>query len=213
MRLIYVSSFLLLSSCLGEVLPITHIQEDHKHKVLKFNDHVIKHNSLPVDLKIYEKSEKQHKYGFIKGVKIWNEAWAKAGHDTPLFIISGETDSEYGADGQNVLYSKHFAKKHLTKKQQAQNNHFYNNYGVVKDADIIINTFNFFHFYSWRDQNNSRVDFVSLVVHELGHNLGLAHDTNDEENIMYPYLDYGQIRLNISKSIISVVESIYLNSP
>ena len=217
MKLVYFILCLvfLLSSCMGEFLPVTHVPEDHRSKILRYNDYVIKQNNLPVDLKIYAGSEEQDKKGFIKGVKIWNKAWAKKGHDTPLFIISGETDAEYGFDGQNVLYSKGFAKDNLRKEQQAMNSHLYNNYGVVKDSDIIINTFNFFHFFSLREreQDASKLNFISLVVHELGHCLGLAHEPNDEGNIMYPYLGFGQVRVNISKSIISAVESIYLPPP
>lgn len=67
----------------------------------------------------------------------------------------------------------------------------------IIDADIIINSKDF-SFYSDIPENNRKIHFKSLLIHEFGHALGLKH-AQDVLSVMYPELAYSQIRQDLSE--------------
>ena len=63
----------------------------------------------------------------------------------------------------------------------------------IVDADVRINAKNF-QFYKTGDSNSSgKVNFESLILHELGHGLGLAH-IEAADSVMQVYLPYQTLR-------------------
>lgn len=53
--------------------------------------------------------------------------------------------------------------------------------GAIQESDVIINVDDY-------DYRNSGYSFRTLVTHELLHALGLQHQTDDPDGILYPYL-------------------------
>lgn len=67
----------------------------------------------------------------------------------------------------------------------------------IKDADIRINDKNFNFSYNGEEFDYLKVDFISLMVHEMGHALGFAH-AQERESVMYPLLRKGYDRRAIT---------------
>ncbi len=55
-----------------------------------------------------------------------------------------------------------------------------------------------------------KIDFISLCLHELGHLVGLLHDEQNSKNIMYPHLNKGQIRRNLTETDTNRISCSYL---
>lgn len=67
---------------------------------------------------------------------------------------------------------------------------------AIKDADIKINAKDFQFSYEAEEFDYKKVDFISLLVHEMGHALGFAHATT-RKSVMYPLLSKGYDRREI----------------
>ena len=60
---------------------------------------------------------------------------------------------------------------------------------------------------SRRCQNE--LDLESVAVHEIGHLLGLHHEENVQEAIMYPYFEYGIIKRDLHEDDIRGIRALY----
>lgn len=58
---------------------------------------------------------------------------------------------------------------------------------TIRDADIRINAEDFEFNFANEDFSPLKVDFISLLVHEMGHALGFAH-SDTSKSVMYPRL-------------------------
>lgn len=99
-------------------------------------------------------------------------------------------------DGVNKIYFISDWEDSRPKSEQARTTIYWSGPKIV-EADIRVNTENFQFFVNAADATYSAVHLESLLIHELGHALGLAH--NDEgESVMKTSLGYGQVRDDIS---------------
>jgi hypothetical protein len=67
---------------------------------------------------------------------------------------------------------------------------------------------------------SSQYDYQTVVTHELGHAVGLFHDSNtygnlngDGYSVMLPYLNAGQVRQNFSPADIKWLDHLYVGLP
>ncbi|HVT11190.1 MAG TPA: matrixin family metalloprotease [Fimbriimonadaceae bacterium] len=54
-----------------------------------------------------------------------------------------------------------------------------------------------------------QMDFESVCLHELGHALGLDHDPNNPQAVMYPFFEFGEQRRTLQAGDIAGVRSLY----
>lgn len=139
----------------------------------------------PINLYIHISFEK-YASDLRKAANSWNNAIGKK-----IINISDNilVDNGPHSDGISVVYlmdNWEWDKQ----REQGKTRLYWIDYQII-EADILINnSFNF-------DKNNIKfVDMESLLLHELGHLLGLAHNDN-ASSVMNTYLDYGQIRREI----------------
>ena len=66
----------------------------------------------------------------------------------------------------------------------------------IYEADVVIDASEVFYFEDEaRSAAGGRIQFKSLMIHELGHVLGLGHVEDAEVNsVMFPKLQFGQLR-------------------
>ena len=80
----------------------------------------------------------------------------------------------------------------------------------IKDSDIFFNP----ALPVWPEPTNAQIDFESVVLHELGHALGLGHNDNCVvgPTIMESLVDLGEIRRTLSESEREGVKYLYPSS-
>ena len=80
--------------------------------------------------------------------------------------------------------------------------------GTLLHADII---FNILTFTLDTSPNNSEIDFETVLIHEMGHFLGLKHVASDIDSlsVMQPSLRFGQRRRNLSAGDIQRIQELY----
>jgi hypothetical protein len=163
---------------------------------------VLWHLTGPVVVYLHASVPDQAKPAITRAVWTWNEA---AGREVlrlaPAVLQSSTTDREI--DGDNVIYwnvetwyrGEH--KQAVTIVRSAG--------ATVYDTDIFVNA----HDYALSDGGEFwAVDIESLLVHELGHVLGLLH-SEDLMSSMYYSLGVGDIRRGLSPHDVSNIRCGY----
>ncbi len=150
--------------------------------------------NLPVKLYIHESVPQDAYEALDKSIKEYN---LRLGGGRELYKIiargtSGALDAK--RDGYSTIYwLKSWDPKR--KNEQARTTIYWTGTEIF-EADIRINADNFV--YSRGEETNpTEVDLVSLVVHELGHGLGLGH-TLTSGSVMNFSLDEGEDRRRLS---------------
>ncbi len=97
-------------------------------------------------------------------------------------------------DGYNIIYWMNTwdAKK---KSEQARTTIYWKG-SHIYEADIRINDKNH-NFSLTKNAESGKVDFYSLMVHEMGHVLGLAHIEPEAQSVMHAYLSNGTERRSL----------------
>lgn len=54
-----------------------------------------------------------------------------------------------------------------------------------------------------------RFDLASVLLHEIGHSLGLGHNEEDESTVLYPFISPNEIKFTLTADDIAGIQSIY----
>lgn len=137
---------------------------------------------------------------------VWNREFT-----APVFEILGQKDlpnprvnddGRVVPDGYNGVYVVDpdvFENTNFRDEQARTSISFRGDY--IYEADMLIDGSELFY-YSEAEARSSarRVQFKSLMVHELGHVLGLAHiEIPGVNSVMHPKLEYGQLRTTLDE--------------
>ena len=144
---------------------------------------------FPIPLFIATSVPESLRSGIVAAVNTWNKSLNfEVFSISPEIIDSGESKK----DGINAIY---FAQNWPTHGEAEQaSTMLYWSHDKIYEADILINADNFWFS---TDPDDGEVDLESLIGHELGHVLGLAH-VESEESIMVESLKFGEKRRFVS---------------
>ena len=141
------------------------------------------HNSVPSE---YHKSIKD-------AAEVWN---LEVGYEVISIesVVTGSGTPKQ--DGYNVIYW--MSTWDENKKSEQARTTIYWKGSHIYEADIRINA-KHHRFSNAEEPLQTRVDFNSLMVHEMGHVLGLAHIPQGTQSVMQAYLSNGVERRNLFK--------------
>lgn len=158
-------------------------------------------------IELYLDASVPYKYvGAIESaIKTWNTA---LGRNLIRLNRTGSGGAAYtpAKDGYSKIYwMKEWDPKRPN--EQARTTVYWSG-SRIYEADIRINNLNFDYFTSDEETDYTKVHLESLLVHEIGHVLGLAH-TDSGSSVMYPNLANGYLRDNPSHIDLSSVKCEY----
>jgi hypothetical protein len=116
-----------------------------------------------------------------EAVNQWNSYYMEYTGDT-LFTLSST---------KGVL----IVKAYLAQNEQGRTHCLYRNFFIY---ECVI-----------RIDERKRFDEESLLIHELGHVIGLNHH---EHTIMSPYLGENEVRIDIAENLLDLIKSVYSES-
>jgi len=149
---------------------------------------------LPVDIIINQDLIEEEETAIRSAIDTWNRS---TGID--LFVLRVAKDS---SDPGSIRYLKkwEYEKTHTAQTNIIPRGHF------IKEFSILLNT-DLYQFST--NYSPTAVDLQSVILHELGHVLGLDHETNDLQSVMNPNMNPGEYKRDISFSDISRVKDQY----
>ncbi len=160
-----------------------------------------------IDIYIDSSVPQEHQPAIITAIEAWNAKGRKLrGRD--FFRLSGGSpgSSQPAIDNVTKIYMFNTWESHKS-TEQARTTIYWSGTRIY-EADIRINDKNF-DFYSSETPDYSKVHLPSLVSHELGHVLGLAH-TGDHDSVMQVSLANGKTRLEPGATDVGALKCEYL---
>jgi hypothetical protein len=158
--------------------------------------------SMPVNMIIHNSVPNKYDADIISAANRWNAAIGRT-------LINVARDNSYsdgpGNDKKNVIYWSTTWDSSNTKEQARTSTH--TDLSRIVDADIKINASSFNYSLTAQALGTSAVNLESLLLHEMGHVLGLQHFENN--GVMSPYLAGGKIRFDFSNEELSELSCEY----
>lgn len=160
-------------------------------------------NDLPVTMYIHSSVPSEYKESIRLAAAQWNYKLGKT-----FFMIQDGLESlnaESSKDSLNVIYWKNTWEASRSNEQARTTIHWRGD--KIIEADLNVNAKDNV-FASFGEIAPGKVDFVSLMVHELGHVMGLQH-IQGEESVMNPTLAQNTQRAEPSETDLNSLKCEY----
>lgn len=140
---------------------------------------------FPIKIAINESVPDSYRGAIDRALKHWNDA-----ANFEIFILESNINrsTDPKEDGSNVIYWRLNWDK-VKSDLQASTNLYWTNQ-ETREADILLNAQNF---KITDNPKEDEIDLESLLVHELGHILGLGH-VDSKDSVMISKLAFGEKR-------------------
>ena len=126
-------------------------------------------------------------------MKVWNSYSQKAIHQDFFKLGNGSPGgSSPTLDGYSKIYLMNAWESNLP-NEQARTTIYWTG-AKIYEADMRLNGYNFQFYTDNSNPDMAKVNLESLILHELGHVIGLAH-VLDPSSVMQPSLANGQLRI------------------
>jgi len=171
-------------------------------------------SQLPIKLELHESFPNEFIRDLEDAIKVWESQVNR-----PLFIIDWTKAPVVGPikprqDRHNVIY--YVTEDWLQISGHTSNVQAYvNTYDVgneIIEGDLTINGLNF-QYFSFHQLPYyippGYTHLQSVLIHELGHMLGLAHCPYIRNSVMYPYFPDGEMRTELTPTDIRNLRSVY----
>lgn len=153
--------------------------------------------NLPVVMKLHESVPTEYHEAITQAADVWNKAYGK----TLITIdkgdvIKGPTVSM--KDTANVIYFYPNWEANKTTEQARTSVYWLGD--SIKEADIRINAKDFEYYdLALNNKGPSKINIQALVIHEMGHVLGLKHK-DSESSVMATYLASQSDRVEVAQT-------------
>jgi predicted Zn-dependent protease len=180
---------MLLQACAPEVTP----EESCNFVQNSLSQRVSWGAKIPVKMYIHESvQDPTHIEAIEAAARSWNEVVGRQVIVIESSFVSGDINSK--KDGRSFIYLHSTWDEHRT-TEQARTTIYWNG-NRINEADIKINAKNFKYAAS-ETPKSGWVDLQSLMIHEMGHVLGLAH-IDHRKSVMATTLPSGNLRRDVS---------------
>lgn len=147
--------------------------------------------NLPITLYIDSSIPNNYVDSIHNAAKTWNDAGQSIINQDFFTFSSGDPGSgEVAQDGYNKIYL--YGGWPFPVQFEGVTTTYWVGSRIF-ESDIKIDGANFAYFLDANHPDNSKIHLESLVLHELGHVIGLAHVLN-LDSVMQPNLTVGQVR-------------------
>lgn len=152
---------------------------------------------VPIQMRIHESVPVQYHATIKKAAETWNQSFGK----TVLVIddnklIQGPVLAN--KDTYNVIYFYNDWEAERPTEQARTSVYWIGD--AIKEADIRINAKNFAYYdYTLKEKSSNKISLEALVIHEMGHVLGLKHKDTDQ-SVMATYLASQNDRVQIAET-------------
>lgn len=144
---------------------------------------------LPIQIHINNNFPTQLRAGIYKAVDTWERATGMS-----LFSIEEGETFRIAADSINVIT---FLTSYKRSSNEEGNTSIAWRGDEIVDADILINGETYSYYVDQSDKQSNKLNIEALMLHELGHLLGLEH-SKEEASVMSPTLAFGADRITLS---------------
>lgn len=159
--------------------------------------------NIPIKIYLHQSIPQEYIPAFQSAIKKWEAAAGRALFSIESFGYSGPMQPRQ--DGLNVIYWFTTWDANRPDEQGRTTNYWIGN--EIKESDIRINAKNF-DYYLTTPRSIRDIHLESLVIHELGHMLGLKHPDNPD-SVMFTNLAQSTTRDTLTERDIEALRCEY----